>query len=98
MEIYCRDILEERTSYIYKPTTYAVFGSTIYIKRSLLDILKNKGFNKVLPTNKMQMESLERLWAIVLEQEGYDIKTIGLVENTVFKDNDYFDKFWLDRQ
>ena len=24
MEIYCRDILEERTSYIYKPTTYEI--------------------------------------------------------------------------
>jgi hypothetical protein len=98
MEEFCSKILYEKTDYKYFIPKYAIFGSTIYIKRELLDKLKNKGFNKVLPKNKMEMESLERLWAVVLEQEGYNTEEIGLIRNDKFSENEYFYKFWLDRQ
>jgi hypothetical protein len=98
MSDYCSTILYEKTNYRYIQPKYAVFGSTIYIKREVLDRLKNNGFHRVLPTNKMEMESLERLWAVVLEQEGYDVEKIGLVRNDKFSENEYFDKFWLGRQ
>lgn len=87
-----------KTKYQYLEPNYAVFGSTLYIKRSLLDKIKEKGFDTVLPTNKMEHEALERLWAVVLTQEGYDIEKNGLVRNTSFGTNPYFVKYWLGRQ
>lgn len=95
---YCSTILHEKTNYKYIVPKYAIFGSTLYLKREVLDKLKINGFNNVLPTNKMEMESLERLWAVVLEQEGYNVEEIGLCRNDKFSENEYFDKFWLGRQ
>jgi hypothetical protein len=97
MKTYCAEIIKQKTKYEYKTPKLAVFGSVVFVKRSFLDKLKLKGFDNVLPKNKMEMESLERIWAIIIEQEGYQMENIILVRSEEFSDNQYFDKFWLGR-
>jgi len=98
MRNFCYEQITKNTSYSFLEPRWALFGSTLYIKRSVLDILKSKGFNKILPTNKMESEAMERLWSMVLEQEGYKMTEIGIRVNTQFFTNPYFVKHWLGRQ
>ena len=48
---------------LYK-NNFINFSNNFYIKKNL---------NKILPTNKNQSMSMERLFGIVLQQEGYDL-------------------------
>ncbi len=98
MSNYCVETILEKTNYSYIEPEFAIFGSVLFINRKLLSTLKSKGFNRVLPTNKMEMESLERIWGIVLQQEGYDIEKITLIKNDKYEGNEYFDKYWLGRE
>jgi len=52
-----------------------LYGSTSVCKRETLEKLYKEGFSKVLPTNKIQDQGMERAWGIALALEGYDIKT-----------------------
>jgi len=98
MRNYAQNEIKTKTFYNFIEPRWAMFGPTVYIKRHILDRLKSKGFDKILPTNKMEMEAMERIWAIVLEQEGFPMVNIGLVVNTSFAQNNYFIKHWLNRQ
>ena len=61
--------------------------------------LKENNFNKILPTNKNQSMSMERLFGIALQQEGCDLS------NSVQGDHFYsemntrnFEKKFFDRR
>jgi hypothetical protein len=60
----------EYVSYGFKSILFNLF----IVKNKVLQELKDKKFNKVLPTDKFSSASMERLWGIVLKQMGYKIK------------------------
>jgi hypothetical protein len=90
--------IETKTSYNYHEPPVAVFGSCIFVSRNFLERIKTKGFDKILPQNKMEMEAMERLWAIIIHQEGYDLEEIVLCKPNEFSNEKYIKKFWLGRQ
>ena len=65
--------IEEKTSFKFKSEGFFVLqGAMICCKRRVLEELENKGFNKVLPSNKFQEENTERLWGFALGELGYN--------------------------
>jgi len=74
--------LEAHTSYTIPEVYPGLFGSALICDRSVLEKLHGTGFSKILPTTKIEDQSMERLWGIALYHEGYDIKT-----NTVAGDH-----------
>ena len=52
---------------------FSIFGPIFFTHRSLLDKIKNTGFNNILPTNKMESCVMERAWGIAFETFGVDI-------------------------
>jgi hypothetical protein len=72
---WCESMLNKHTQYtlpeIFTGVTYSVF----FCKRNVLDKLHQKGLSNILPTNKTQDQSMERVWGIALESEGYDLKS-----------------------
>ena len=71
---WCESMLKQNTPYhlpkLFTGVTYSVF----FCKRSVLEKLYANGLSKILPENKIQDQSMERVWGIALEQAGYDIK------------------------
>ncbi len=67
-------MLRKNTPYrlpeLFTGVTYSVF----FCKRSVLENLHQAGLSKILPENKTQDQSMERVWGIALTQAGYDIK------------------------
>jgi hypothetical protein len=56
------------------PTEWtSVMGPIFFIKREILFKIKQTGFNKIMPTNKMQACVMERAWGIVLENIGINV-------------------------
>jgi hypothetical protein len=66
--------------------------SSMIISRDLLSKMKAKNFDKVLPTNKIGSYAMERLFGIVLKQEGIEISCENELPHTRIK------KIWMDRQ
>lgn len=60
----------EYISYGFKSILFNIFAA----KNHVLKELKERGFDKVLPTDKVSSASMERLWGIVFKQMGYKIK------------------------
>ena len=60
----------EYISYGFKSILFNLFAA----KNHVLKELKEKGFDKVLPTDKVSSASMERLWGIVFKQMGYKVK------------------------
>lgn len=48
-----------------------VFGCMLFCRREVLDRLAKKRFDRVLPDDKTGSESMERLFGIALQHEGY---------------------------
>lgn len=63
----------KKTTYFLPKIWLSLFGSMFICKNKVMRKLKEKNFNKILPTNKNQSMSMERLFGIVLQQEGYDL-------------------------
>ena len=62
----------KQSDYEYMTKGFAMLlGTMSFTKRSVLDKLYAKNFHKVLPTDKIGSQSMERLWGIALAQEGY---------------------------
>ena len=67
--------LEDHTSYELPDLFTGLFGSALICNRDVLEKLDASGFSKILPTQKIEDQSMERLWGVALHNEGYDIKT-----------------------
>ena len=61
-----------KTSYFFPKIWASVFGPMFLCKRSVMEKLYKKNFNKILPSNKTQQMCMERLFGIAFQQEGYD--------------------------
>ena len=77
-----------------------MFGSMMFIHRSLLDKIRAKNFYKVLPTDKVGSCAMERLWGIALSHEGYS--TVPEVTQFVWSNPEpvvtkYLKKTWIHR-
>lgn len=73
------------TPYEFQSEFTGLFGPMLCCSIEVLQLLKNKGFDKIIPTNKIQMKAKERAWGMVLGLEGFDIK-----RNSI--QGDYFGK------
>lgn len=49
-----------------------IYGSMFLIKRALLSELYRKGANLLMPLTKKHSEAMERVWGMILAQEGYN--------------------------
>lgn len=49
---------------------HMVFGGMLFVKRRVLDRLAERGFDRVLPSDKVGSCAMERLWGIALQHEG----------------------------
>ena len=61
-----------KTDYFMPRVWLSVFGPIFMCKRIVMKKLYKKGFNKILPTNKLEQMCMERLFGIAFQQEGYD--------------------------
>ena len=57
-----------------------IIGPMFIIKKQILDELKDLKFNEILPSNKSEMEMMERLWGM-----AFDFLKIKFTENVVLK-------------
>ena len=92
----------KKTNYEYlgpEVDWHPVFGISFFISRSLLQTLKDNGMDKYLPTSKMEMEASERVWGMVLYQEGIDVKSACIMDTPIHtRPNPIISKTWLYRQ
>ncbi len=63
----------KKTDYFMPKVWISVFGPMFMCKSIVMKKLYKKGFNKILPTNKLEQMSMERLFGIAFQQEGYDV-------------------------
>jgi hypothetical protein len=71
MRAWCMDQIA-KTDYDFIEDYEPVFGSCLFIHRHLLDRIAMKGGDKILPTNRLELEGTERTWGMILHQEGYE--------------------------
>lgn len=65
--------IKEKTKFDFKDSGFFILqGAMTCCKRDVLQELKDKGFDKVLPTNKFEEECTERLWGFALSELGYN--------------------------
>ena len=79
----------------------ALFGPMLMCKRSVLDKLKQAGFDKIRPTTKRQSEAMERVWGMVLGMEGYDLSKLsiqGYCYDPGYQETHRLEKIFLRRQ
>ena len=56
----------------------SVFGSIFFCHRTILESLVKNGFDKILPTNKMEACVMERAWGIAIEQLGFNVADLSI--------------------
>jgi len=71
-------LLKENTGYAIPDLFTGCWGSIMFCKRHVLEALNNVGYFKMLPTNKLEDQVMERLTGIVLENVGFDLKENSL--------------------
>ena len=86
-----QNIINSEYNHLDGGFTIVQFNSMI-ISKSLLQKLKDKKLDLVLPTNKVSSCSMERILGIALAQEGYpDLAKYQLPQNLIYKQ-------WMNRQ
>ena len=94
--------LISKTNYKYLESNidwHPVFGNSVFISRKLLDSLERNGYDKCLGENKQGEEATERIWGMVLYQEGIDVKSACIMDTTIHtRPNPIISKTWLYRQ
>lgn len=95
---YCKRQILDNTTFEFKEEFTGLFGITFCASKSVLEKLYNKGLDQCLPNNKNQMCGSERIWGMVLEQIGIDIKE-NCLEGNFFnrKNNSILKKIFLNR-
>ena len=97
---FCKKSLE-KIGYQYLESDinwHPVFGISFFISRTLMSALKEKGMDTYLPSNKMEMEASERLWGMVLYQEGIDVAEACIMNTPMHtKPNPVISKIWMHR-
>lgn len=90
-----------KTNYQYLESEinwYPVFGISFFISRKLLKKLKSNNLHRFLPCSKMEMEAGERIWGMVLYQEGIDVLSSCIMDTPFHvKPNPIISKVFLHR-
>ena len=98
--IFAKEALS-KTKYKYLDSNinwHPVFGISFFISRELLSRLKENGLSNYLPCNKMEMEASERIWGMVMYQEGIDVKSSCIMDTPIhIKPNPIISKTFLYR-
>ena len=86
----------KKTDYFIPKVWLSVFGPIFMCKRVVMDKLYKKRFHKILPKNKLEQMSMERLFGIAFQQEGYDVsKSVqGEHFSTPFETSNFKKKFY----
>lgn len=80
-DIYGFDFLEQinwsiqqlkKTNYFMPNLWVSVFGPMFMCKRKVMNNLYKNNFYKIMPKNKIQQMTMERLFGIAFQQEGYN--------------------------
>jgi hypothetical protein len=89
-----------KTKYFIPKVFVSLFGPMMAINRSVLDKLDNSGLSLILPTNKTQQMTMERIFGIALGLEGYDITENSLLGNTYSEtvQREFLVKIYLNRK
>jgi glycosyltransferase involved in cell wall biosynthesis len=75
-----------KTKYFLPRLYVSLFGPMMAVHRSVLDKLHAGGLSRILPSNKVQQMTMERIFGLALGQEGYDISSRALMGNS-YSDN-----------
>jgi hypothetical protein len=88
----------EQTAYIqacaaklgfsYNVNHSGLFGITFHCQRNVLEELEQIGLNKILPTNRIEMQGSERLWGFVLKHIGIDVQETAIIKKFEYPPND----------
>lgn len=93
--------LISKTNYKYLESNidwHPVFGNSVFISRKLLDSLEKNGYDKCLGENKQGEEATERIWGMVLYQEGIDVKKSCIMSTPIHTaPNPIISKKWIYR-
>jgi hypothetical protein len=87
--------------YAENPPEYGIFGPVFYISRKALLELEYKGLLPPKPTNKMEAQTSERLWAWALQNAGMELTSVGgLWDHDAMQRGDYpvFKKVFANRK
>lgn len=104
-DIYGFDFLEQinwskqqlkKTNYFMPSLWISVFGPIFMCKRKVMNNLYKNKFFKILPKNKLQQMTMERLFGIAFQQEGYDVTNSVQGEHfsTPYETHDFIKKFF----
>lgn len=88
------------TKYFIPKVYLSLFGPMMAINRVVLDKLHNAGLSSILPMNKSQQMTMERIFGIALGLEGYDISENSLLGNTYSEkvQREFLVKIYLNRK
>lgn len=89
-----------KTKYFIPQLYVSLFGPMMAVHRSVLDKLHAGGLSSILPTNKVQQMTMERIFGLALGQEGYDISQGALIGNSYSENlsDEFLVKFILNRK
>lgn len=89
-----------KTKYFVPQLYVSLFGPMMAVHRSVLDKLHAGGLSNILPTNKVQQMTMERIFGLALGQEGYDISNGALIGNSYSENlsDDFLVKLILNRK
>jgi glycosyltransferase involved in cell wall biosynthesis len=89
-----------RTKYFIPKVFISLFGPMMAVNRFVLDKLDGSGLSSILPTNKSQQMTMERIFGIALGLEGYDITENALLGNTYSEkvQREFLVKIYLNRK
>jgi hypothetical protein len=88
------------TKYFIPKVFLSLFGPMMAVRRDVLAKLDAAGLSLILPKNKSQQMTMERIFGIALGLEGYDVAENSLLGNTYSEkvQKEFLDKIYLNRK
>jgi hypothetical protein len=89
-----------KTKYFIPKVFLSLFGPMMAVRRDVLARLDSGGLSLILPKNKSQQMTMERIFGIALGLEGYDVAENSLLGNTYSEkvQREFLDKIYLNRK
>lgn len=71
--------------YEFTDDFYMIQCSSMIIPTSLLSKVKSKKFDNIMPVNKVESMHMERMWGMVIAQEGVDVTKRHIEKEIIIK-------------